>query len=560
MRKKLHHFIILFVLVWGSPQPGFPQVTPRMDSLQLALNLAQTDLEKCRILLKLAKEIETHDVKKSLAYAQEVEKLSLEKNFSEAYREALLDIGTAYFRLGLMDESVKYRTRYLDLVEESGTEFEKTIAYVNLGGNWIIKGDYKKAETLFLKALQHYKTSKVPPTDSSLYLSAPPAIYNNLSYIYRETGKLDQARLYINLGLDFCQKHPQIKEDYFRLRNNESLILLAEHKLPEARDVLTDVQNRAHTQGNTTMEATTLYDLAKVYDMMGLQDSSLWISQLAMQLSQQLDNNSLIKAIAEQISGLFEKIHRSDSALKYLNLARKYDSIMKNDEARELLIRHDLHSEFEKREQRAQEEYLRKQYLLGGILVFMVMTAFFTIFKFWQSRKKVKLAQLAKLETELAANKLSLEKLLLEEELETREKKMATDVMYQIKKNEMINGVVQKLMDHSQTLKSESREFISEVIRDLEKTQEKSVWTEFELRFQDVHKDFYDQLQLRHPDLSANERRLCAFLKLNMSTKEISTITGQSFHSINVARTRLRKKLNLTHSEKGLVEYLATIG
>jgi DNA-binding CsgD family transcriptional regulator len=66
-------------------------------------------------------------------------------------------------------------------------------------------------------------------------------------------------------------------------------------------------------------------------------------------------------------------------------------------------------------------------------------------------------------------------------------------------------------------------------------------------------------LQQQFPDLSPNERRLCAFLRLNMSSKEISTITGQSIHSIQVARTRLRKKLQLTHSEQGLIEFLAAL-
>jgi len=81
------------------------------------------------------------------------------------------------------------------------------------------------------------------------------------------------------------------------------------------------------------------------------------------------------------------------------------------------------------------------------------------------------------------------------------------------------------------------------------------IWTEFELRFQQVYNDFYDKLQEKFPNLSSNEKKLCAFLKLNMTTKEISAITYQSVNSIVVARSRLRKKLDI-ETEESLISYL----
>jgi hypothetical protein len=52
-----------------------------------------------------------------------------------------------------------------------------------------------------------------------------------------------------------------------------------------------------------------------------------------------------------------------------------------------------------------------------------------------------------------------------------------------------------------------------------------------------------------YPKFSANERRLCSFLRLDMSTKEIVSVTGQSLRAVQIARSRLRKKLNLDPSE-----------
>lgn len=58
-----------------------------------------------------------------------------------------------------------------------------------------------------------------------------------------------------------------------------------------------------------------------------------------------------------------------------------------------------------------------------------------------------------------------------------------------------------------------------------------------------------------HPNLSLNERRLAAFLKLQLTTKEIASITGQSIRALEIARTRLRKKIGLTKSELSLCDY-----
>ena len=74
-------------------------------------------------------------------------------------------------------------------------------------------------------------------------------------------------------------------------------------------------------------------------------------------------------------------------------------------------------------------------------------------------------------------------------------------------------------------------------------------WEEFEVRFQEVYTGFYKNLRERYPDLTNNEVRLCAFFKLNMTTKEIAAITYQSLNSIKVARYRLRKKLDISKEE-----------
>ena len=97
---------------------------------------------------------------------------------------------------------------------------------------------------------------------------------------------------------------------------------------------------------------------------------------------------------------------------------------------------------------------------------------------------------------------------------------------------------------------------VSDIIKEMDANMSKESWEEFEFRFNDVHNEFYDNLIKDFPDLTPNELKLCAFLKLNMTSKDIATITYQTNHSITVARHRLRIKLGLERDDN-LISFLS---
>ena len=105
----------------------------------------------------------------------------------------------------------------------------------------------------------------------------------------------------------------------------------------------------------------------------------------------------------------------------------------------------------------------------------------------------------------------------------------------------------------------ETKQAIHKISQDLRTNTDDKMLNEFSLRFQEVHAGFYEKLLQAYPDLSQNELKLCAFLRLNMSTKDIAELTGQQLASIDKARYRLRKKLELPGSETNLVTFLSQI-
>jgi len=146
----------------------------------------------------------------------------------------------------------------------------------------------------------------------------------------------------------------------------------------------------------------------------------------------------------------------------------------------------------------------------------------------------------------------ALENYLLQKENEQLEKDLASktrELNLQITKlidiNALVDGVIKKLDDILQKDVNEKNKVIAMVMNELASHTNEDLWKQLELTFGQVHQSFYDKLYTLFPDLTRNEKRLCALLKMNLSTKDISSITHQTMRSIEVARARLRTKMKL---------------
>jgi hypothetical protein len=125
--------------------------------------------------------------------------------------------------------------------------------------------------------------------------------------------------------------------------------------------------------------------------------------------------------------------------------------------------------------------------------------------------------------------------------------------------NERKVSLINALKQHLPNIKKDNQQMLQQVIAGFETDQNEAAWKEFEMRFREVHREFYDKLMAINPALTLNEKRLCAFLRLDMTSKEISAITGQSIRAIEQARIRLRKQLGLTNQQVSLSAFLSSL-
>jgi len=129
-----------------------------------------------------------------------------------------------------------------------------------------------------------------------------------------------------------------------------------------------------------------------------------------------------------------------------------------------------------------------------------------------------------------------------------------TRLIYNSLHNESVINYLQKI---SQTNKNDEK-MINQIISDLELNNKSFDWKEFEYHFEKIHPAFFTNLYKHFPDLTHNEIQLCVFIKLNMTTKEIMSITYKTDIALKKARQRLKKKFDL-NTDDSLYNFIKEI-
>ena len=164
---------------------------------------------------------------------------------------------------------------------------------------------------------------------------------------------------------------------------------------------------------------------------------------------------------------------------------------------------------------------------------------------------------LKEIETE-KAKLLAIEMERIGQELDSNQKSVTAATLKLIQNSERDSRTIEALIEIEENTNPAGKQKINVLIADYKRISYNSNWDEFEILFEKVHNSFYARLNARFPTLTANDRKICAFLKLNMSNKDIMQITFQSDEALKKARLRLRQKLEISR-EINLITFLQSI-
>jgi ligand-binding sensor domain-containing protein/DNA-binding CsgD family transcriptional regulator len=135
----------------------------------------------------------------------------------------------------------------------------------------------------------------------------------------------------------------------------------------------------------------------------------------------------------------------------------------------------------------------------------------------------------------------------LKNEMIHRDKELANQTMDLIHKNKFLSRIREdlekiKMSTNDEVLKGKITSLIARIGKDVDHDKQ---WEVFETAFDEVHEDFLNRLKGRFPSLTPKELRLCAYLRMNISTKEIAPLMNISIRGVEICRYRVRKKLNI---------------
>ena len=378
-------------------------------------------------------------------------------------------------------------------------------SYSNIGIVYKEKKRYGEAQANFEKA---YKLSLA--IDNKIYAAN---ILGNLGDVYTQKGDFAKSIEYKKSANNLFIETGQPTQIFKSSRVLASAYLNAK-KYAKSKSIC--VSLIADTTNVPLREQMPLFSiLTKVYKGLNNTDSALYYHEIYSSLSMRLQRLKNFKATEELIIA-----HKTEQALKDNQL---------------LSIKYKVQ--------------LKRHYQLIVVTVVMFLVIILLFFNIYQ-RKKLQIAKRKEIEIE---NKL------LKEKLEFKNKELTISTMNIIRHSEFVSSLVPELKELYLKVPAGNKNLIGNIVQKINMHNKTELWDDFYRTFTEVNGSFFEVLNDKFPKLSVKERKLCALLKLEMSTKDIASITNTSTRGVETARHRLRKKLELT-SEDNLCVYLRQIG
>ena len=567
--------ILFFSLILAGCLHGSTFSGDTIEKYQQILKINLPGISAAEGLLIQSKNIENNDPGLSLAYARRVERYALIEKTPLLEIQAQLQIANV----------LVIRTKFADAMKialQARALAEKLQAYDELGMYYEIAGriksstgDYEQSLDDLFRSLKYFDKDK-DLTGTTLALNSIGTVYywrkdyeKALGYYIRAMKLSEQikdtiqiARSVNNVGVIHMSQ-----KDYVKALDNFSRSKVYNQKSGQLLRVGGNMMNIAiihmHLKNfdqslKNYQDAISIFsqlenylnltlcnlDLGYYYEERQEQANRIGCFRKALQMSRRYGFKGIEIEAVTKLQEIFFHEKNLDSAYFYANLKTEIKDSLQLEKSQTRLSIAELQYQYEKREQEVHLDQQRKNFILisfGFILVALIIIAVLVLSRQVQKNKAI-----------------ALEKKNLADEVEFKNKELAINVMNLLKRNEFIVDTSRRILDlKNNPSPKDIEDELYKIAKTLQDETGKEGWEEFDMRFKQVHNAFYDRLLAEFPDLSPNELRLCALLKLNLTTKDISELTGQRRETVEMARFRLRKHLGIQDPAVNLINFLS---
>lgn len=541
-------FKIKFILITISCglflKVGSAQNSSKAESLfQIQLE-EYDDPKRIDLLITKASELKIKNADESILYYKFALELAENKGQLSKALHIAYQLADIFKLSNSLHYALKYYMKYGELASSIGDKRCVGVSYYYQGEIYFLQNSFEDAKHYYLKASELFK-------NLNCYSSLSDS-YNYLGLLYYKTD--------LNKALEYYQKAYGLESQYGTrsksslFLNNIACIHMYKNEFDMAKSKLDSAFSIAYNNDN-------LETLSYIYSSYGEYyqgkkqfklSESFYLKSIG--LHRQLSHTEEVYQTNLLLSGLYEGMGNFKGALSlYKQHKIIQDSIIKINKSK-LFHRQKFEQNLRQLEHSNKTQFLNQKrkdlyYIIFtiSIFIFLLIILISIVFKRRIEGKKIQLSE---------ENK-SLKENLLMEKIENKNKELTSKAILLSERNDLIKNVSEKLNSCKSKLKQSNVEIIQNVINDLNSNVTEKQWDDFQQNFNSLHPMFYKELLSDFPTLSPKELKLCSFLKLNMTSKEIALVTHMTTNSVEVSRSRLRKKLNLSRSSLSLFVFLS---
>jgi tetratricopeptide (TPR) repeat protein/DNA-binding CsgD family transcriptional regulator len=497
-----------------------------------ALRLARTNNDSLRItrstiVLAFCEYYQTNypaalkHFQKAMARARELDEAAIEARTHYG-------VGISYNSMGDFPQAMAALMHALELAEAHGVA--ELLGHIHNGIGMVFAhlGD-------FIRALEHYQHG-LESFEALQDSAGELLVLNNLGCVYKALGDDRQAvDSFVRSNALAINKNDARTQAYTMINIGE--LLHRQGKPDEALEHYNRVLELGRVLGDTNLEASALSSMAAIHinRIDGDLNTALRLCQQAVEIAERTGNGTIWQYLV-RVGEIHHVRMDYDRALEYYQRALE-GTRTQGDRFSEYQILSCLAQCHE---------------AMGGVSEAFRYHKLHTTLKeevVGRQQQQEMMQFRIRLEIERAEKDreiLRLEKLSLQQQMEHRAKELAATALHVVEKNEFLDSLKREISEVARVVDGKVRPALRGLMRQVDaRINDGEDWDAFERQFELVHHDFIRSLSQRCPALTKTELKVCALLRINLTTKEIANILSTSTKTIDAHRYYIRRKLDI---------------
>ncbi len=469
----------------------------------------------------------------SIKLTQQAIKLATLQNNREKTIEAKHLLGRAYYFAFQPEKSLEYLNETKKEVENSSlfyysvqNDIANTLLYV---------GNYDIAKSKLLKNL-----NLISDTSSLVYAKT----LSILLKVYSYTGKLDSAKHYGHKALKIYQKLNKKTQIIYMLNNLGNI-----YKDDNNYEIALQLYNQAEVLNKDDQDIQALTSLfinkGSLLLTNGDYDNAIEYLNKGQKLALTYDRKHFLVECFHIKSKLFEAIEKPDSALTYLKKYVQLKDVITNNQVVSKTI--GIKYEFDLKEKEYEASSLRQKQKYTLLLSLSGIICLILLILYVIKKNKINKSIILK------------EKENLELLSQQKQRELTTNLQFTHDRNRFIQYINERIEDILKMTDQSAEKELKKLQSKLKLTEyNDQEWKRIKVHFEQIHPSFFDHLSKNYPKLSNNDLRICAYIKMRLTTKEIANLMYLQPRSIQSTKYRIKKKMNLSEKED-LIEIINNV-